>query len=868
MRKLLLIAGGFYAVLVVASNVVRLVDEPVARVFEDRQTVELDARRGFMSAPGRTTLAWRSWGDPRTDTLPVILLHGSPGSANDFVTLGPLLAQDRLVLAPDMPGFGASSLEAPDYSVESHAAYVSQWLSELDIDRAHLLGFSMGGGVALSLVGAESEQVASITMVAAIGVQELELLGNYTLNHFLHGAQIWLLRGLKLLTPHFGAFDRTPLTYQYARNFYDTDQRPLRGVLQTLEQPFLIVHGEHDPLVPKQAALEHHRLVPQSELIMLDRSHFFVFRNADIVSDEILDFLRRVDDGTATRRSEAPRDRVRGAASDFDPKMIPAWTGPALLSVLVLLALATLISEDLTLIGAGLLVAQGRIGFPAAFVACYVGIVGGDLLLFLAGRTLGRRVLEHRLFKWWVSEESIEKSSEWLRRRGAIVILVTRVLPGTRLPTNVAAGLLRTSALAFLVYFALAGLFWTPSIIWGSAKLGEQLLPMLEGLRYQALTAVVLLALVMWLVHRVVVPLFTWRGRRKMIGRWRRRLRWEFWPSWAIYPPVVLSILRRGLAARRLTLFTSVNPCMPAGGFVGESKADTLRLPAPRWLPKWREIGPGELKERCEQVVGFIEAENLSYPIVLKPDAGQRGEGVAIIQNADEIEPYLSWQTSAVIAQEYIGGLEYGIFWSRHLTTADSGRVDDSGQGVVFSITVKRSPVVTGDGAKTLEHLILEDPRAHLLAVTYLRENPGAEKRVPAAGEDVPLVLVGAHSRGTVFTEGGHLHSEQLERTFDTICASIEGFDFGRLDVRVPSEEALATGERLKILEINGITSEPTNMYDARYSLRDAVRMLTDQWRRAFEIGAWRREQGREPVGALELWRMWRDFRKRYPVRR
>ena len=868
MRKLFLIAGGFYAVLVVASNVVRLIDEPPERAYEDRLTIELDARRGFLSAPGKTTFAWRSWGDEREGTLPLVLLHGSPGSANDFTRLGPLLAQDRLVLAPDMPGFGASSLDVPDYSVEAHAAYVSQWLGELGIDRAHLLGFSMGGGVALSLVGAESEQVASITMVAAIGVQELELLGNYTLNHFLHGAQIWLLRGLKLLVPHFGAFDRTPLTYQYARNFYDTDQRPLRGVLQTLEQPFLIVHGEHDPLVPSQAALEHHRLVPQSELIMLDRSHFFVFRDADIVSDQIRDFLSRVDDGTATRRRGAEAQRVRLAEGDFDPRVVPAWTGPALLSVLILLALGTLISEDLSLIGAGLLVAQGRIGFPGAFVACYVGIVGGDLLLFLAGRTLGRRVIEHRLFRWWVTEEAIEKSSDWLRRRGAIVILVTRVLPGTRLPTNVAAGLLRTSALAFLAYFALAGLFWTPSIIWASAKLGERLLPMLEGLRYQALTAVILLALVMWLVHKVVVPMFTWRGRRMLLGRWRRRLRWEFWPSWAIYPPVVLSILRRGLAARRLTLFTCVNPCMPAGGFVGESKADSFRLPAPQWLPKWREIRPGELKERRTQVEQFVDEAELSYPIVLKPDAGQRGEGVAIVQSQDDIEPYLSWQTSTVIAQEYVRGLEYGVFWSRRLVRSDSGYFDDTGEGEVFSITVKRSPTVTGDGQKTLEQLILQDARAHMLAETYLRENPDAGERVPAAGEEVPLVLVGAHSRGTVFTEGGHLHSTELERTFDEVCASIAGFDFGRLDVRVPTEDALATGEDLKILEINGITSEPTNMYDARYSLWDAVRMLSDQWRRAFEIGAWRRAQGQEPVSALELWRLWRDFRRRYPVRR
>ena len=62
--------------------------------------------------------------------------------------------------------------------------------------------------------------------------------------------------------------------------------------------------------------------------------------------------------------------------------------------LIILLAASTLISEDQTCIGAGLLVAQGRIDFLAGAFACFFGIFVGDLLLFVAGRWLGRPVLQ------------------------------------------------------------------------------------------------------------------------------------------------------------------------------------------------------------------------------------------------------------------------------------------------------------------------------------------------------------------------------------------------------------------------------------------------------------------------------------------
>jgi membrane protein DedA with SNARE-associated domain len=69
------------------------------------------------------------------------------------------------------------------------------------------------------------------------------------------------------------------------------------------------------------------------------------------------------------------------------------------MSILVLLALATLVSEDLTCITAGALVASGRLALFPATAACFAGILTGDLLLYVSGRIVGPRLLQLHLIQ-------------------------------------------------------------------------------------------------------------------------------------------------------------------------------------------------------------------------------------------------------------------------------------------------------------------------------------------------------------------------------------------------------------------------------------------------------------------------------------
>ena len=89
--------------------------------------------------------------------------------------------------------------------------------------------------------------------------------------------------------------------------------------------------------------------------------------------------------------------------------------------------------------------------------ACFFGIFVGDVLLFFAGRYLGRPALKRAPLKWFISSEDVEKSSAWFSRSGLAVIFASRFVPGARLPTYFAAGLFNTRFWWFALYFLLAG---------------------------------------------------------------------------------------------------------------------------------------------------------------------------------------------------------------------------------------------------------------------------------------------------------------------------------------------------------------------------------------------------------------------------
>jgi membrane protein DedA with SNARE-associated domain len=535
--------------------------------------------------------------------------------------------------------------------------------------------------------------------------------------------------------------------------------------------------------------------------------------------------------------------------------------------------LATFVLEDVAAVGAGLLLATGGISWSSAFVACFLGIWMGDAGLYALARYAGRGWFERSSLRRFAVK--VAESERWFAQRGTGILIFSRLVPGARLPTYLAAGFLRVPLPRFLFVTGVASCVWTLAILWLAQTFGARLTHWLGTYQHAGvllLGAGVLLLVVLQVLRRALAR-FDGRRFATWLGRWRR---WEFWPAWMFYPPVAIYCLWLALKYRGLALPTTANPGIFSGGLVGESKSALLQglfatspkftaeaalLPAGtfaervKWLSEAiRRAQPNDSERDSGLPRFFLEVDGKLFhpPFILKPDLGQRGAGIKLIRTPGQVEAYLRQTDAPLIVQRYAPGPhEIGVFYYRFPHEA---------HGHIFAITEKIFPSVTGDGRSTVAELIRKDTRARFAADTYLKRFESRRDEVLAPGEELKLVEAGNHAQGCVFRDGSRLRTPELAARIDEISRQLSGFFIGRYDLRYASETDLRAGVNFQIVELNGAASEATNIYDARNSIFAAYRTLFRQWDLVFAIGAANRRRGYAPTHPALVWRKWREY--------
>jgi hypothetical protein len=106
-----------------------------------------------------------------------------------------------------------------------------------------------------------------------------------------------------------------------------------------------------------------------------------------------------------------------------------------------------------------------------------------------------------------------------------------------------------------------------------------------------------------------------------------------------------------------------------------------------------------------------------------------------------------------------------------------------------------------------------------------------------------------------MFLDGKDLMSPELTRAIDDIARGYKGFLFGRFDIRGEDESEIRLGRGFRIIELNGVTSESTHIYQPGTSLFEAYRTLFSQWHLAFQIGKEQTALGHRATGILSLLR-------------
>jgi len=807
-------------------------------------------------------LRWRAEAtsdSPAQAPPPVVFLHGSPsGGGSDFTAVAPLIADAGYnVYAPSLPGFGASDVWTRSYSIKANAHLVFEMMDEIGIERAHVVGWSQGGGTAIHMERLAPRRIASLTLLNSIGTQETEGSGSYYFEHAKYAVGFFFVVGLPEVIPHFGLLGGRGWRWAFIRNFWDTDQRPLERLMREIEAPTLVLHGREDFLVPPWAAEVQHALIGPSRLVMTPHGHFMPFLQPDEVARHLLPFLQRHDDpGVPPLRGVAdlaPTDEA--AESHLGP--FEFARGASWWLVLLLIILATFISEDATVIAVGLLIAAGKIDWGVGFMGCLIGIAVGDAGLWAFGRFVGRRALRWRRVREWLPEHTLDRWGRVFETHAVKAVFLARAVPGTRLPTYVAAGVLSKKAHRFLIWAALAATLWTPVLLILTIAIGKPLKEAFESVLHGPV-AMLAAFIAMLVIIRTITLATTRNGRLRLRASISKPWRIEFWPQALFYLPLLPYLAYLSLRYRGPMSFTCVNPGVPhGGGVVGESKHQILQGlvegGAGEWVARSHLIeADKDAAKRADAVDRIMQGDEAmgGYPVIIKPDASERGHAVKLLRDRHGAWEYFRDMTrDAVLQAFHPGPHEAGVLWTRR----PGAGPDEPGE--ILSVTQKIFPVLVGDGKRTIEQLIWRHPRYRMQADVFLKRFADRIDEVLPEGERLRLAQAGNHCQGTMFVDGAALVTPAFERRIDSIARSFPGggFDFGRFDIRFVSEETLAKGEGFAIVELNGTMSESTNLYDPRRSIFWSYSVLLRHWRRLYALGAERRGRGQRPMPLGDL---------------
>lgn len=480
--------------------------------------------------------------------------------------------------------------------------------------------------------------------------------------------------------------------------------------------------------------------------------------------------------------------------------------------------LGTFLLEDVALVTALTFIGDGKLSLIAAFFACFLGISVGDILLYLLGRFAFRLGLEDRV----KSNLKIKTTLYKMKNSGLLtyMIFVSRLIPGTRLPTYVAAGVLNYSFLKFTLLTLISVGAWVSLAL----AAGKSLQYFLTDHIWLSL----LLFIALILVIKKISPLLVdpWK-RKASLHSWRKWKTFEFWPSWFFYIPIVFWYIVLSVRYRSFLNPFYANPKIFNGGLLGESKWDFLQY----LDPHSKATLPALIVKKessLEDFLVILEKNNFNFPFIVKPDIGQRGFGVRIIRNKADLNEYLLLSNFDLVLQR-LSNLprEAGIFYIK---------IPNTQKEFIFSITDKKFPFVTGDKKTKLGDLILNDPRARIIAPTYFSRHEESLNVVLDLKEKFYLSECGNHCQGAIFINGSALKTEKLLQEISKIASRLPEFYFGRFDIRYATEDSLKNGE-FEILEINGAGSEATHIWDANTTIIEAYSTLFKQWKLLFEVG-------------------------------
>ena len=330
-----------------------------------------------------------------------------------------------------------------------------------------------------------------------------------------------------------------------------------------------------------------------------------------------------------------------------------------------------------------------------------------------------------------------------------------------------------------------------------------------------------------------------------------RLFHWEYWPMSVVYFPLSVYYIWLAIKARSFFFFSATNPSIESGGMMFESKWSIFKLIPKQYFPKTIFISE---HNKFEETLSALASSGIQYPFIAKPDRGERGWAIKKISDQDSLREYLKICPVDFLIQEYIDyPVELSVFYYR--TTQED-------KGVVSSVTLKELLCVKGNGRDTLEQLIRSNPRALLQLENLAKSWSSQLNEVLSEGQVMQLVPLGNHCRGATFLDYNHVIDTRMTEVFDHISRQIEGFYFGRFDLKCKSIEELKQGRSIAIVELNGSGAEPAHIYQPGYSFFKAQWHIFHHFNRMCEIGIRNKKNGAKFMSLSEFRELLREQKK------
>lgn len=260
---------------------------------------------------GETFISYAEYGEPGKERL--IFIHGIPTWGYIFHDLATKLASDYHILVPDLPGYGFSDKRDNfDRAIDKQAAYLIQWMNEMDIEKATLIGHDIGGGIALRMALTHEHRIKRLILMNTICYDSWPVEAMIQIGHPLTkklSPQVMssiLRQGLKLgfksstssemmdgiLAPWNDKEGQISLI-RNASSLNTNHTMEITPLLGEITCPVLIMWGRDDMFLNVSFARRLKEDLPNAQLVEIEKArHWVMLDQPEVVYGQLVHFLR------------------------------------------------------------------------------------------------------------------------------------------------------------------------------------------------------------------------------------------------------------------------------------------------------------------------------------------------------------------------------------------------------------------------------------------------------------------------------------------------------------------------------------------------------------------------------------------------